>query len=110
MLKDGKIIRVCTASGRAVEAKSYDVDDFTPFKKGLTDYVRHRGVDEAKKEFNAVLDGWENKPVKVMLAELVEKNIPVGYESSYGRILKTVTVKLWRSVFGQAVRTVKAGK
>lgn len=109
-MRDPKVIKLNTADGRTVETKTYTVDDFTPYKRGLTDYIRKRGIEEAKKEFNSVIDGWENKPVKVMLAEMTEKRIPVGYESSYGRILKAVSVKIWRDIFGQAVRAVRAGQ
>lgn len=65
MLKEETILRVATTDGKRVEAKSYTVDDFTPFEQGVADYVRKRGTEEAQREFNAVLDGWENKPVRV---------------------------------------------
>lgn len=107
MLKEETILRVATTDGKRVEAKSYTVDDFAPFEEGVATYVRRRGADEAQREFNAVMDGWENKPVKGMIADFIERKIPVGYESCYGRILKTASVKLWRSVFGKVLNDVR---
>lgn len=105
-----QIIRVNSSSGKQVTATTYEVSDSGPFRQELIKYVRDRGINSAKQEFNTVLTDWEQKPVKVMLADMLEKRIPVDCEMSYGRILKTATVKLWRDIFGQAVRAVRAGR
>ena len=109
-MKNRSTLTVATANGETVTATTYRIDEDKAVRDDLAKYIQKKGVENAKKEFNELLDGWENRPIKQIIADAIKKGITVDYISMGDRILREATIKTWRSVFGQAVRKVLAGK
>lgn len=66
--------------------------------------IRRCGVTEAKKKVNGILDGWETKPISVILDELQNEAVPFIVNVRFGRAIKESSIRLIRRLFGEAVR------